>query len=45
MGKMRNVYKILFGKSEGKRLLGRSKRKWEDNIKMHLKEVGLDGVG
>jgi hypothetical protein len=34
------VYKILVGKPEGSRPLGRSKHKWEDNIKMDLKEIG-----
>jgi hypothetical protein len=38
-GKMRNVYIILNGDSEGKRLLGRSKRRLEDNIKIILKEI------
>ena len=38
-GKMRNVYTILNGDSEGKRLLGRSKRRLEDNIKIILKEI------
>jgi hypothetical protein len=46
----RNVHKVLVGKPEGKRLLGRQRRRWEDNIKMDLQEVGrglwgLDGVG
>ena len=36
----REVYKVLVGKPEGKRLLGRSRRRWEDNIKMDLQEVG-----
>jgi hypothetical protein len=35
-----NVYKILVGKYEGKRPLGRPRRIWEDNIRMDLKEVG-----
>jgi hypothetical protein len=34
------VYRVLVGKPEGKRPLGRPKRKWEDNITMYLKEVG-----
>jgi hypothetical protein len=36
-GKQRNVYRILMGKPGGKRLLGRSVRRWVDNIKMDLK--------
>jgi hypothetical protein len=34
------VHKVLVGKPEGKRPLGRPRRRWEDNIKMHLQEVG-----
>ena len=34
------VYKVLLGKPEGKRPLGRQRRRWEDNIKMDLQEVG-----
>ena len=43
----RGVHRVLVGKPEGKRPLGRSRRRWEDNIKMDLQEVGggLDGVG
>jgi hypothetical protein len=44
MGEKRNSYKILVGKSEGKRLLGRPRRRWVDNIKMYLKEIRWDGV-
>jgi hypothetical protein len=44
MGEMRNVYRILVGKPEGKRLLGKHKHRWEDNIKMDLRENGLKGV-
>jgi hypothetical protein len=40
MGKRRGVYRILVGKSEGKIPLGRPRRRWEDNIKMDLQEVG-----
>ena len=36
----RGVYRVLVGKPEGKRPLGRSRRRWEDNIKMNLQEVG-----
>jgi hypothetical protein len=37
----RNAYKILFGKPEERRLLGRSKHEWQDNIKMDLREMEL----
>ena len=40
MGEGRGVHRVLFGKSEGKRPLGRPRRRWEDNIKMDLEEVG-----
>ena len=40
MGERRGVYRVLVGKSEGKRPLGRHRRRWEDNIKMDLQEVG-----
>ena len=43
MGEGRGVHKFLVGKPEGKRPFGRPKRRWEDNIKMDLQEVG--GVG
>jgi hypothetical protein len=39
MGERRGVYRILVGKSEGKRPIGRPRRRWEDNIKMELQEV------
>jgi hypothetical protein len=42
MGETRNVYRILVGKPEGKRPLGRPIRRWVDNIKMDLKEIGWD---
>ena len=42
MEKFRNAYKVLVGKPESKRLLGRPRRRWEDNIKMDLREVGCD---
>jgi len=39
-GEGRGVHRVLVGKSEGKRPLGRPRRRWEDNIKMDLQEVG-----
>jgi hypothetical protein len=38
-----NAYRILVGKPEGKRPLGRTRRRWVDNIKMDLGEIGWDG--
>jgi hypothetical protein len=43
MGETRNAYRILVGKPEGKRPLGRPRRRWVDNIKMDLGEIGWDG--
>jgi len=40
----RGVYKVLVGKPEGKRPLGRPRRRWEDNIKMDLQVVGCGGM-
>jgi hypothetical protein len=46
MGKERGVYRGLVGNPEGKRPLGRLRRRWEDNIKMNLQEVGVwTGLG
>ena len=42
MEHFRNAYRVLVGKPEGKRPLGRSRCRWEDNIKMDLREVGCD---
>jgi RNase P/RNase MRP subunit p29 len=39
MGEKKNAYRILVGKIEGKRLLGRPRRRWEDNIKLELREI------
>ncbi|KAJ4431500.1 hypothetical protein ANN_20098 [Periplaneta americana] len=43
MGESRNAHRVLVGRLEGKRPLGRPRRRWEDNIKMDLREVGHDG--
>jgi hypothetical protein len=40
----RGVYRVLVGRSEGKRPLGRPRRRCEDNIKMDLREIGIDGA-
>jgi hypothetical protein len=42
MGEIRNAYKIFMGKSEGKRPLRRYKRRWEDNIRMDLREIRFE---
>jgi hypothetical protein len=44
MGEGRGVYRVLFGKLEVKRPLGRPRRRWEDNIKIDLMEIGIDGA-
>jgi hypothetical protein len=44
MGERSGAYRALVGKPEGRRPLGRPRRKWEDNIKMDLREVGWDGA-
>ena len=44
MGQRRGAYRVLVGKPEGKRSLGRPRRRWEDNIKMDLQEVGCGGM-
>ena len=44
MGERRGVYRVLVGKPEGKRPLGRPRRRWDDNIKMDLEEVGCGGM-
>ena len=40
----RGVYRVLVGNPEGKRPFGRPRRRWEDNIKMDLREVGCGGM-
>jgi hypothetical protein len=44
MGETRNAYRILVGKPEGKRPLGRPRRRWVDNIKIDLRETECDGM-
>jgi hypothetical protein len=44
MGERRGVYRVLVGKPKGKRPLGRPRHRWEENIKMDLREIGIDGV-
>jgi hypothetical protein len=44
MGEGRNVYIVLVGKAEGRRPLGRPRRRWEDGIRMDLEEIGWRGV-
>jgi hypothetical protein len=43
-GNKRNAYRISVGKPEGRRPLGRPRRRWMDNIKMDLREIGWDGM-
>jgi hypothetical protein len=43
MGEGRGVYRVLVRRPEAKRPLGRPRRRWEDNIKMDLRETGIDG--
>jgi hypothetical protein len=44
MGEGRGVYRVLVGRPGGKRPLGRPRRRWKDNIKMELGEIGIDGA-
>jgi hypothetical protein len=44
MGPKRNSYRILVGKPEGKRLLGKPRRRWVDNVKIDLREIGWGGM-
>jgi hypothetical protein len=43
-GKKRNACRILVGKPEGKRPLGRPRFRWDDNIRIDLREIGLGGI-
>jgi hypothetical protein len=44
MGEGKGVYRVLVRRPEGKRPLGRPRRRWKDNIKMDLREIGIDGT-
>jgi hypothetical protein len=44
MGEGRGVYRVLVGRPEGKRPLGRPRRRWENNIKKELREIGIAGA-
>jgi hypothetical protein len=44
MGEGRDVYRVLVGRPEGKRPLAKPRRRWEDNIKLDLREIGIDGT-
>jgi hypothetical protein len=44
VGEGTGVYRVLVGRSKGERPLGRSRCRWEDNIRMDLREIGIDGV-
>ena len=44
MGESRDAYRVLVGKPEGRRPLGRPRHRWEDHIKMDLREVGWGGM-
>jgi hypothetical protein len=44
MGEGRGAYRVLVGRPKGKGPMGRSRRRWEDNIKMGLGEIGIDGA-
>jgi len=44
VGERRDIYRVLVGKPEGKRALGRPRHRWEDGIKIDLQEVGCGGM-
>jgi hypothetical protein len=44
MGEKKNAHRVSVGKSEGKRSLGRPRRRWGDNIRMDLREIGWNGM-
>jgi len=43
-GERRDIYRVLVGRPEGKIPLGRPRRRWEDNINLDLREIGIDGA-
>jgi hypothetical protein len=44
LGEGRSVYRVLVGRPNSKKLLGRPRHKWEDNIKIDFREIGIDGA-
>jgi hypothetical protein len=44
MGEGRGVHRVLIGRPEGKRPLGRPRYRWEDDIRMDLRDIGIDGA-
>jgi hypothetical protein len=44
MGEGRRVYRVLDARPEGKRHMGRPRRRWEDNIMLDIREIGIDGA-
>jgi hypothetical protein len=44
IGEGRGIYRVLVGRPENKRPLERPRRRWEDNIKLYLREIGIDGA-
>jgi hypothetical protein len=44
IGEWRDIYRVLVGKPDGKRPLGRTRSRWEDNIKIDLSEIGINGA-
>jgi hypothetical protein len=44
MGEGRGIYRVLVGRPKGKSAVGRPRHRWEDNIKMDLREIGIDGA-
>jgi hypothetical protein len=44
IGQRRGVYGVLVGRPEGRRTLRRPRRKWEDNVKMDVRDIGIDGA-
>jgi hypothetical protein len=44
MGKGRGVYRVLVGRPKGKRPVGRPRNRWEDNLKLDLREIGINGA-